>query len=170
MVEEKGMMASCGLAPSIVGGFGARDRRLLLQCTRFQLCISPPVLYGSSNSTQSSASDGPSLITMQLTQWLMLPVLTLVLLLASPSEAQVESWLPLLKPDPYFDFAYYPMLIFILRTKELLQAVSGSYKGEHWASTLRAGAAFQGSFRYIISMWYWGVDNIPTCTYVYAVY
>ena len=121
MVEEKGMMASCGLAPSIVGGFSAHDSNCVYCLPFCREAQTPPSL---------SASDGSSLITMQLTQWLMLPVVTLVLLLASPGEAQVESWLPLLRPDPYFDFAYYPMLIFILRTKELLQAVSGTYKGE----------------------------------------
>ncbi|XP_043203007.1 uncharacterized protein LOC122371029 isoform X4 [Amphibalanus amphitrite] len=49
----------------------------------------------------------------------------LVLLLAGPCHAQVESWLPFLRPDPYFDFMYYPIITVFMRATEVIQNVSG---------------------------------------------
>ena len=67
---------------------------------------------------------------MRPPQWLVLWTLLLTLLLAAPGEAQVESWMPMLRPDPFYEFVYLPCITVIMRTAELLQGIAGSYRGE----------------------------------------
>ena len=56
--------------------------------------------------------------------------LALLALTAGPTQAQVESWLPLLRPDPYFDFAYYPAIVAILRAFAVIRNLSGVYRSK----------------------------------------
>ncbi|XP_043203004.1 uncharacterized protein LOC122371029 isoform X1 [Amphibalanus amphitrite] len=59
---------------------------------------------------------------------LALPTLAVVAVLATCCDGQVESWLPLLRPDPYFEFMYVPIITLIMRSTELLQGIARSYK------------------------------------------
>ena len=72
---------------------------------------------------------------MLASRWLVLGAVTV---LAASCDAQVESWLPLLRPDHYFEFRNRHIITFIMRATELLQGIVGSYRGELrcWSSII----------------------------------
>ena len=72
---------------------------------------------------------------MVASRWLVLLLLGVVTLLVTSCDAQVESWLPLLRPDARFEFVYLPIITIIMRSAEILQGIVGSYRGKSFTDT-----------------------------------